>query len=244
MLLERAFLSSGLVDELKIINSVTEYIHGGNMERTIKLAIVDVDSTYAERLAVGISQYSEFEISTFFSVDKFEEILFRKKYDVVLFSDNLDINLDTNGTAKVVYIPLNEENGVTREIYSGLKGIYKYQCVGNIYREILGRISLIRSAIKSGAQAFLVGVFSPAGGVGTTTIASMMALKFARRGKRVLYQNMECFSSQNVFFPHEEGGRCVSDFLAYLDSDIDFTAQIQSLLKVKEENLYYMNSFT
>ena len=211
------------------------------MERTIKLAIVDADSVYAERLATGISQYPEFEISTFFDTDKFEEIVARKNYDVVLFSDALNMNLGIG--RKIVFIPLMEEQGTISSQYSKLEGIYKYQRVSSIYRDILGKVSLVRTAIESSSEAFLIGVFSPAGGVGKTTIAAVTALKLASSGKRVLYQNMECLSSGDAYFENKNGERGVSDFLGYLDSDIDFSAQIQSLLNSKQDNLYYMNSF-
>ena len=211
------------------------------MERTIKLAIVDADSVYAERLAEGISQYPEYEISTFFDLDKFEDILSKKNYDVVLFSDALD--LDTNISKKIVFIPLLEEQGIVRNEYASLGGVYKYQRVSAIYREILGKISLVRSAIESNSEAFLIGVFSPAGGVGKTTVSAVTALKLASSGKRVLYQNMECLSSGDAYFDLKVGERGVSDFLGYLDSDIDFSTQIQSLLYTKQENLYYMNPF-
>lgn len=207
------------------------------MDRLIKLAILDTDDEYAQRLAMGISEQSEFEISTYSSCETLESALRSKRYDIVLFDFSLNGSLTKQDG--VLFIPL-----IGDEVDDGPdNAIYKYRRASSLCKDILGQYALLGKAKLNGNRACSIVVYSPIGGSGKTTIASVIATKLSMRGSRILYQNMECFSSGYSYFQDKAGEKGVSDLLEYIDSDIDFSSKLKSLLNEKNDNLFYMNSF-
>ena len=75
-------------------------------------------------------------------------------------------------------------------------------------------------------------------GCGKTTLSLVAATKLAMQGKRTLYVNLEDIASEECYLPRtEEKG--MSEIVANLGSNVNFTMKLQSLLQSKTENLYY-----
>lgn len=211
------------------------------MERIIRLAIVDSDEQYANRLADGIAAYPEFELSIFGDVDSLEEALHSRHYDIVLFSQ--DIGFEPHKKGRVLQMCLLENPGEISDKYKDHTGILKYQRVSKIYRELLERYADMRGEIRSDERSFVLGVYSPVGGSGKSAMSLVIAERLALQGYRVLYQNMEELSSGSAYFSEDPNEHGISQLLEYLERDIDFSTKIKSLMHKKGENLYYMNSF-
>ena len=55
----------------------------------ISIAIADTNCDYINRLANGLQQYNELDISIFTSVEMLEMALMKDRYDVVLFDSSI-----------------------------------------------------------------------------------------------------------------------------------------------------------
>jgi hypothetical protein len=109
-----------------------------------------------------------------------------------------------------VRLPLLLWDSQSDEIAADLKTVEKYRRISGLSGEILENYAAVAESRTGtgGARAHITAVWSPAGGVGTTSAALAYAAKSASGGANTVYLNLEYFSSATVYFA--ESGKSIS----------------------------------
>lgn len=212
----------------------------GNMK--IKLAILDKDVNYLKRLVTVFStKYAEqVEAYSFTDSETALSVLSSAKIDVLLAGEEFDLNPDSLpkrcGFSYLVDSPdVSTHNGQT--------AVCKFQRAELIYRQILGiyaekTASVAGHAVGDGS-AEIISFSSPAGGVGTSTLAAACALYFTARGRRCLFLCLEPFGAADQFFSGE-GQSDLSDIIFALKSrKVNFAMKLESCVKKSGQGVYF-----
>lgn len=184
----------------------------------IKLLIATADVDYSEYLSNVLSErYAEtFEVSVCTSAERLGDMLSVSKYDVALLESKFALVADLN----MVHLPmiLVDETGLVDE--KNFKKVRKYQRISAIVADILENYEPVGKGVGSfgAGKAKVTAVWSPAGGVGKTTVALAYAANKALSGKSVTYLCLENFCSTSVYFP--ESGKSISKVFEKLDSNV------------------------
>jgi len=109
-----------------------------------------------------------------------------------------------------------------------LPGVNKYQRISSIVADVLEQYAKIsgKRCDPDSKSANITAVWSPAGGVGKTTVALACAASGVTEGKDVFYLNLESFSSVPAFF--SERGKSISAVFDMLD---DCEGNVKMLLQ-------------
>ena len=179
----------------------------------IKLAILESDGVYLDRMvsAFNVKYGDKLEIYSFTDRNAALEALKTTKIDVFLADESFE--------AKGGELPpdcgfgyLVEEAEI--ESFKGETAICKFQKAEVIYRRILGIFS--ENAAVAGLRpedgGRVLAFLSVGGGVGGSSAAAACAMRFAQKGKRALYLNLERFGSADVFFS-AEGSSSLGDVI-------------------------------
>ena len=200
----------------------------------IKLAILESDSNYLNRMVVAFNtRYADkLEIYSFTSYDVALEALASSKIDVLVASDYFDV--DTKklparcGFAYMVDSPDIDNVREQRAICKFQKADLIYKQILSIYSENTENMSKIKLS-EDGSK--LITFSSPCGGTGTSSVAAACAVNYAKRGKKVLYFNLEPFGSSDNFFS-AEGQFDMSDIIYALKSaKANLTLKLESCVK-------------
>ena len=185
----------------------------------VKLLIATGDADYAGHLSDNISEHhaDALDVCVCRTPERFEELLSTQRFDAALLEAPF---LEDIGS-KSIQLPLllwseNDDGGDTA---CDFKKIPKYQQVSSIVASVLenyARVSKNRHGSDS-QHARVIAVWSPAGGVGKTTVALAYAAKRAAECRQVLYLNLEPFSSVPAYFA--ETGKSISSVFEMLDND-------------------------
>lgn len=200
----------------------------------IKIALVDDDRSYLERIVnVFNSRYMEnLLIYSYTDLQLAYEQLEIKKIDVLIVSERFEIEVEkVPQNCGIAYFVDSHDINIWKE----QAAICKFQKIDLIYKEILNVYSEKAanfSAIRANSDDCRIYAFtSPCGGVGTSTVAAAFSVACAKRGRKVLYLNMEVFGSADVFF-RAEGQLDMSDIIYALKSKKSNVAlKIESALK-------------
>lgn len=208
----------------------------------IKLAILDKDISYLKRLvSVFSTKYAEqVEAYSFTDPETALSVLSSAKIDVLLASEEFDLNPDSLpkrcGFSYLVDSPdISTHNGQT--------AVCKFQRAELIYRQILGiyaeKTASVAGRAAGDGSAEIISFSSPAGGVGTSTLAAACALYFAARGRRSLFLCLEPFGAADQFFSGE-GQSDLSDIIFALKSrKINFAMKLESCVKKSRQGVYF-----
>ncbi|MDR0919430.1 MAG: AAA family ATPase [Oscillospiraceae bacterium] len=172
----------------------------------IKLAIVDKDEKYLDRIGNFFLKYSSnITIFTFTDMEVAVKKLETGHIDFFLVNDKIEINdeilKDIN--ENIVFCYLMEESDYAT--YKNKPAIFKYQKLEFIYKRIIDICASVLPESSSSIKSFdtntsTVVFVSPAGGVGVSSLAVAFAKKNASMGKQVLYVNLEQTGSTDDFF--------------------------------------------
>ena len=205
--------------------------------KLIKLLIADLDKYYLDAL----SNYIIFKHSDKFKIVVGSDSEFLKNalniegnFDIVITANQLKYIFENNINMLVLF----DEEGSEKEI-DGFKTIYKYQNGDEIVSDILDiyledkkTFSVLNS--KTNENCNVLGFASLAGGVGKTTISSMVAKFAASQGISTFYLNLEsnqshgAFYSQNVKRGISSVFFCVNESSKILNCRIDASKSIDS----------------
>ena len=184
----------------------------------IKLLIATADSDYAEYLSDNLSEkYADtFNVSVCSSAERLRDLLAVSKFDAAL----LEPSFVAGENLSSIQLPmlLIDELGDSGD--SMLRGIRKYQRISNISGYVLeyyAEAGKGRSGLNAD-KANITAVWSPAGGVGKTTVALAYASNRILSGKQSTYLNLENFSSTSAYF--QESGRSISKVFEKLDTNV------------------------
>jgi len=156
------------------------------------------------------------EVSVCNTLESTQEALTRRKYDVALIDSVLFGNVDSS-TVRLPVLLWSEQDD-TAVTSPELIRINKYQRISSIAAAVLecyAKVSMNRQGFDS-KSANITAVWSPAGGVGKTTVALAYAASKVSEGKDVFYLNLESFSSIPGYFTRS--GKSISRIFEMLDS--------------------------
>lgn len=194
----------------------------------IKILVAARDCDYTGHLSNIISErYSDvIDVNICSTEERLKELLASQRFDVALLGAGMTEGADL----RCVRLPLLlwAEEDDTGGQASQLKRIAKYQRVSKIVASVL---ELFAKACTDGRgantkRAQITAVWSPAGGVGKTTVSLAYAARKVSDGKQALYLNLESFSSSPAYF--DQMGRSVSALFEMLEAQ---EGNIQMLIR-------------
>lgn len=210
----------------------------------IKLALLENDQNYLNRIvSVFNTKYADkFEVYSFTDKDVALEVVKASRIDVLIANEMYDISEDEIPAQCSFAYFVNSQD---IEKINNQKAICKFQKVDVIYREVLGiysekagRISVSR---KSDDNCKVIMFSSPAGGTGNSTMAAACAMNIAKKGKKVLYLNLEKLGSSDVFF-HADGSANMSDVLfAFKSKKAKLAFKLESCVKKDKSGVLFFS---
>lgn len=211
----------------------------------IKLALLCEDMDYAKRLTAGFNNnYNDkLEIYLFSNCEKNLEILTKNRIDVFLCDTVFDISIyDVPKRCGFAYLVESPDIDTVK----GKTAICKYQRLELLYKAILS----IYSENVSETFGFrvdtdltkLIMFTSPAGGVGTSTIAASCAKYLSQNRKRVLFLSLSIFENTRVFFSGD-GNSDFSDVLYAIKSrKSNFALKFESMVRNDSSGVYFVQT--
>lgn len=167
---------------------------------SMNLIIADTDQEYVKRLKDYIlNKYQDqYTIELIYDKYQLKDKIKQEKYHVLLLTPNLydpDMNIKNIGLPIIL---VDEE--------ASLPYPDKFKKSINKYTRITSLMQYVDEEYKEMERnrPIVYGVYSPAGGVGKTTIALSTAIAYAQAGKKVLYFNLEDLDSTPMFFDKAE----------------------------------------
>ncbi|SHO52818.1 P-loop NTPase family protein [Anaerocolumna xylanovorans] len=212
----------------------------------IKLAILEKDPNYLNRIVtVFNNKYADkLEIYSFTDQDIAMKQLEAANIDVLAASENFRI--DTEKLPKRCGFAYLVESSSIETLYdSGT--ICKFQKADLIYKEILGIYSEAAAGITGirldgNDELKIITFLSAGGGTGSSLTAAACALFAARRGKRVLYLNLEQFGDTKLYF-HAEGQMDMNDVIYAIKSKrSNLALKLESAVKRDLSGVYFYES--
>jgi septum formation inhibitor-activating ATPase MinD len=208
----------------------------------IKLAILEDDRSYLDRIAaVFNSRYAD-KIETYSFTDPSVALatLETARIDVFLAGENQEINV-SEIPKRCGFAYLVNSSGV--ETVKNQIAVSKYQKADLIYKQVLGIYSETAGSlagIKIGDESCDCIIFtSPAGGVGTSSVAAACAISLTAKGKKALYLNLEKFGSSDVFFS-AEGSFDMSDVIfALKNKKSNFLLKLESCVRRDSRGVFF-----
>lgn len=210
----------------------------------IKIAILDSDINYLERLSGVLQQYDELLVSVFTKKETLEQAMGQNAFQIVLFYPDVSENRIYFGE-EVMPVCLCDDEVKNWKLYPQMAVIQKYQRISNIYKEMLKYYA--EYADDNGmdfyqqGSAKTIAVYSPVGGSGKTTIALAIAKKLHGMSKRVLFLSIEQLNGAIVYFPVKEEG--ITRLIETLNGNNNFRMTLKGILKENAEGLLYIEGF-
>lgn len=210
----------------------------------INLVMVDGDSSYLDSLANYIlSNHSKwFQVSTFTNVNSLNNMLENTLdiVDILLIEPSLYSSQLPLDKVKSVFIL---SGGTLSEELSEFTLINKYQLVDTLVGDILryhaekGDGGIIN--MTGDKKTKVIGIYSPAGGVGKSSLAVNLSVQSAAQGSSVFYLNLEDINSTNHYF-NGENDKTFSNVLFYLkEKGKNLGLKINALKSIDTSNVSY-----
>jgi len=209
----------------------------------IKLLIATVDIVYAKLLSDNISEHHSdtIDVSICSVLEGLHEMLSKRKYNVALVDAAMIEHIDK----KIIHLPLllrSESDDADELPQEDIERINKHQRISTIVSIILEKYAKISGNMPfcESKKANITAVWSPAGGVGKTTVALAYALSNAAQGKEVFYLNLENFSSVPGYFA--ENGKSISTVFEMLDDEEGNVKMLIQGISCKDDAITYLCS--
>lgn len=171
----------------------------GESLMTKNIVIADVNNEYVERLVSFIQKkYGDtYKIQIINEKSQLRTYIQKNKCEILLFAPEL---YDANIYFKNVKLPV-----VLLEDDEMIDLPDKLRWSINKYTRITKMIAYLEEEYEEVEKnrPIIYGMYSPAGGVGRSTIAVAAALTYAKAGKKVLYVNLEDIDGTGMFFEEE-----------------------------------------
>lgn len=212
----------------------------------IKVAMLDRDIHYLNRIVavLGTKFADKLEISSFTKPEvAFDEIESRH-IDVLIAADCFDIECEKlPKQCGFAYFVENHDI----ETVKGEQAICKYQKPDMIYKQILSIFAECADDITEintgeAEQCKVISFLSAAGGTGSSTAAAACAVRFAQKGHRVLYLNLEQFGSADVFFQGDGVGNFGDIIYAIKSKKGNLSFKLESTVKQDISGVYFYSA--
>lgn len=170
----------------------------------LNLVIADIDESYTRALSEYINSYhsTAFAVSCFTKADSFSRYMEQQpSIDILLIScDFIEASKEcTSAKLKLVL-----SGGALAKEYPGIQVINKYSTGEKLLADVVHLYSkldpLDMRISPYSKNAGLIGVYSPSGGAGKTTIATALSMQCTELGMCCFYLNLETIQSTGVFF--------------------------------------------
>lgn len=208
----------------------------------IRLVIGEQDSRYLNNLITFLEKnhMDKLEIFSFSRPDMFQNYFAGGSADVILIDENFGISAESLlHHGKVAYLcDSAAENGS-----DPVRRILKYKKPDLIYKDIIDLYAEGGSRndfhISGNNQGNLVLVTSCSGGTGASTFAAALAKKYASRGKKVLYLNLEKTGSSTDFFSGAGDYRFEDVIFALKSQRADVKLKMESTVRTDRSGVCY-----
>lgn len=212
----------------------------------IKLAILENDKTYLERLVSAFSiKYSDkLEIYSFTNSEVVVQTVISNRVDVFLAHESFEIDRKSLPT-RCAFAYLVDSIGI--DSVKNEVAISKFQKADLIYKQILSLFSENNSSITGlhvddHEDAKVIAFQAPAGGTGCSTAAAACAVSLANKNYKVLYLNLEKFGSADVFF-NAEGNSDFSDIIYTIKSKKgNLSLKLESAVKQDATGVFFYSA--
>lgn len=208
----------------------------------IKIALLERDRSYLTRVVstFGTKYADKLEIYSFTDSEVALATLSNAKIDVLLASDVFDID-PRKIPNRCAFAYLVDSMGI--EMLNNQRAICKFQKADLIYKQILSvyaeKASGITGFAMTGDESVVIAFCSASGGAGSSTMAAACATRFAKKGKKVLYLNLEKFGSADVFFSGP-GNFDMSDIVFALKSKkSNLPIKLESCVRQDASGVYF-----
>ena len=200
----------------------------------IKLAILDGDRNYMERMrSAFVRQYSE-EIEFYLFTSKLAalELLSTSEIDVFLLNKSINISPDQIPES-CLYAYLSDDSVIDR--YNDRPVIFKFQRMDLIYKQILGVCTESKTVVLdvkvTDCRGKVILFCGTSGGMGTSSVAAACAVRFLRKHKKVLYLNLQKIGGADLYFSGE-GKKGLSDLILSLQNpEANLRVHLQNWVK-------------
>ncbi len=212
----------------------------------IKLAILDKDANYLNRIvSMFNNKYADrLVVYSFTDSETALNSLETEKIDVFIASE--EFKIDTSRLPKKCGFVYFVEASSVESLYDQ-RTICKYQKADLIYKEILGIYAEVASAttgfkLDSNSSVSIITFLSAGGGVGSSTMAAACSLSLTRKGKKVLYLNLEQNGLSSSFF-HGEGQLDLNDVIYTIKSKrSNLALKLESAVKQDDTGVSFYES--
>jgi len=185
----------------------------------VKLLIATDDSDYSEHLSQNLAEHhsDKVSVSVCGTPGRLRELLQTQRFDAALLEPSFASCADLS--AITLPLLLAQDDSGQPDIPAGLKAVNRYQRISALVAEVIGHYARVSIGGRSDGDptARITAVWSPAGGVGKTAVALAYAEKMLLLGKKVMYLNLEPFSSLPAYFGGT--GKSISAVFEMLEND-------------------------
>jgi len=207
----------------------------------LKMLVATTDAEYATFLSDNISEHhaNTIEVSVCSTLVCLNDLLPKQRFDVALMDREMVEAADKSSINQPML--LCSESDMTTD-KPEFERIRKYQRISSIISAVLeqhARVSKNRFSPDSG-NAGITAVWSPAGGVGKTTVALAYAASKVSEENEVFYLNLEVFSSIPGYF--RESGKSISRVFEMLDSNEGDAKMLIQGISCRESGITYLCS--
>lgn len=211
----------------------------------ISVAIADTNRNYLERLVEVLQEYEDLSVSVFTNAKLLEEALASKHYDIVLFDADISEKRLTLSNVKLK-VCLYSENAQQTALYTDCIKVNKFQRISKIYKEMIkayaDKAGYLENCTNT-ADTIVLGVYSPIGGCGKTTISLSIACKLRAIGKEVMFISMEQLDSASCVYAHTDEADGITVLLEAMEEDVNFELKCKGLAKKTLNGISYIEGF-
>ena len=211
------------------------------MGKRIKLAILDADQNYLQRIVsvFSVKYADKLEIYSFTDKKVALASLKMSQVDVFVVSDRFEVEQQLV-PKNCAFAYLVDVPGV--DTVRDATAIFKFQKADLLYKQVLSLYSeqagYMTSLIGEGLSSTIAFV-SAGGGVGSSSMAAACALNFTQRGLNTLYLNLEKLGSADRFFTGE-GSLNFSDVIFALKSKkAGLSLKLESCVKQDRHKVFF-----
>lgn len=211
----------------------------------IKIAIIDSDLDYLERLSGVLQQYDELSVAVFTKIESFLEMMEFENFRIVVFNPDIS-KQKLQFPTSVMPVCLCAQESENKSMYQDIPVVQKYQRISNIYKEIIknfaGHVKDSEMDYFKAANTRVIAVHSPVGGSGKTTLALAIAGKILKTGKRVLFLSVEQCNSSSIYCSIQEEG--ITCLVEALNANNSFELKLKGVIKKNAAGLSYIECFS
>jgi len=205
----------------------------------VKMLIASTDTQYADFLSDNISTHhaDAVEVSVCSTLECLNELLPKQRFDVALM-DKVMLEAADKSSITLPML-LWSENETTAELPEPER-IRKHQRISSIIAAVHERYAKVSKSKFNydSRNANITAVWSPAGGVGKTTVALAYADSKVSEDYEVFYLNLETFSSVPGYF--SKSSKSISRVFEMLDNNEGDAKMLIQGISCRENGIMYL----